>query len=126
MLLRRRRAKEGEKTVKHKELTTNLFPRSVRAEGDRRGGSAVELSFYTSNGVRRWWEGFQPWGAGLEVWESGGGARKGAHARNQVRMAGEGRSRGGGDVEASGLASLGSGRNEKEERSDQRVPHPSR
>ena len=32
----------------------------------------------------------------------------------------------GSDVEASGRASLGSGRNEKEERTDQRVPHPSR
>jgi len=91
-----------------------------------RGGSTVEQASSTSNGVRRWWKDSGRGEAGLEVWESGGGARKGAHARNQVRMAGEGRSRGGGDVEASGLASLGSGRNEKEERSDQRVPHPSR
>ena len=29
----------------HKELTTNPFPRSFRAEDDRRGGSMVEQSF---------------------------------------------------------------------------------
>ena len=32
-------------TGEHKELTTNPFPRSVRAEDDRRGGSMVEQSF---------------------------------------------------------------------------------
>ena len=127
MLRRRRHAMEGKKkAVKHKGLTTNPFPRSVRVEDDRRGGSAVEQASSTPNGVRRWWKDSGRGEADLGVWEGGGGAREGTHSRNRVRMAGEGRSRGEGDVEASGLASLGSGRNEEEERSDQRVPHPSR
>ena len=37
--------RKGKKTGKHKELTMNPFPRSVRAEDDRRGGSMVEQSF---------------------------------------------------------------------------------
>ena len=37
----RKRKETGER----KELTTNPFPRSVRAEDDRRGGSMVEQSF---------------------------------------------------------------------------------
>ena len=37
--------RKGKETGKHKELTKNPFPRSVRAEDDRRGGSMVEQSF---------------------------------------------------------------------------------
>ena len=36
---------KGKETGKYKELTTNPFPRSVRAEDDRSGGSMVEQSF---------------------------------------------------------------------------------
>ena len=36
---------KGKETGERKELTTNPFPRSVRAEDDRRGGSTVEQSF---------------------------------------------------------------------------------
>ena len=37
--------RKGKKTGERKELTTNPFTRSVRAEDDRRGGSTVEQSF---------------------------------------------------------------------------------
>ena len=52
--------RKGKKTGKHKELTTNPFPRSVQVEDDRRGGSTVEQASSTSNGVRRWWGRFRP------------------------------------------------------------------
>ena len=52
--------RKGKKTGKHKELTMNLFPRSVRVEDDRGGGSTVNQASSTSNGVRRWRGGFRP------------------------------------------------------------------
>ena len=64
--------------------------------------------------------------AGLEFGEGGGGAEEGSCTRNLGLVGGGGRSTVKGAVGASGRASLGSGRNEKEERTDQRVPHPSR
>ena len=79
--------------MKHKELTTNPFPRSVRVEDDRRGGSAVEQASSTSNGVRRWWKDSGRGEAGLGVWEGGGGAEECSHARNQGLMDGGGRSK---------------------------------
>ena len=79
--------------MKHKELTTNPFPRSVRVEDDRRGGSAVGQASSTSNGVRRWWKDSGRGEAGLGVWEGGGGAEECSHARNQGLVDGGGRSK---------------------------------
>ena len=109
----------------HKELTTNPFPRSVRVEDDRRGGSAVGQASSTSNGVRRWWKDSGRGEADLGVWEGGGGAEECSHARNQGLVGGGGRSTVRGSVGAGARAPLGSGRKEEEERIDEWVPrHP--
>ena len=79
--------------MKHKGLTTNPFPRSVRVEDDRRGGSAVGQASSTSNGVRRWWKDSGRGEAGLGVWEGGGGDEEGSCARNRGLVGGGGRSK---------------------------------
>ena len=118
--------RKGKKIGKHKELTTNPFPRSVQVEDDRRGGSTVEQASSTSNGDR-WGLGDSGRGeAGLGVWESGGGAEEGSRTRNRGLVAGGGRSMEKGRRRRERSAPLGSGRSEEEERNDEWVPHPSR
>ena len=46
--------RKGKTTGEHKELTTNPFPRSVRAEDDRRSESTRSKGSSTSNGNQRW------------------------------------------------------------------------
>ena len=107
--------RKGKKAWEHKELTTNPFPRSVRAEDDRRSGSTVEQASSGSNGDRRRLGRFRPEEARLGVGEGGGGAGEGSRVRNRGLVAGGGKSTEGGDDGASARAPLGSGQSEEEE-----------